>query len=70
MKIEYVIIDDKRFGVISEIPNQDTVYVFLANLEDPSEQLIRKYKIENRDDLLPLETDQEFDFALKLFNKN
>ena len=70
MKIEYVIIDDKRFGVISEIPNQDTVYVFLANLEDPSEQLIRKYKIENNDDLLPLETDQEFDFALKLFNKN
>ncbi len=70
MKIEYVIIDDKRFGVISEIPNQDTVYVFLANLEDPSEQLIRKYKIENKDDLLPLETDQEFDFALKLFNKN
>lgn len=70
MKIEYVIIDDKRFGVISEIPHQDTVYVFLANLEDPSEQLIRKYKIENNDDLLPLETDQEFDFALKLFNKN
>lgn len=70
MKIEYVIIDDKRFGVISEIPNQDTVYVFLANLEEPSEQLIRKYKIENKDDLLPLETDQEFDFALKLFNKN
>ena len=70
MKIEYVIIDDKRFGVISEIPNQDTVYVFLANLEDPSEQLIRKYKIENKDDLLPLETDQEFVFALKLFNKN
>lgn len=70
MKIEYVIIDDKRFGVISEIPHQDTVYVFLANIEDPSEQLIRKYKIENKDDLLPLETDQEFDFALKLFNKN
>ena len=52
MKIEYVIIDDKRFGVISEIPHQDTVYVFLANLEDPSEQLIRKYKIENKDLIL------------------
>lgn len=69
MEIEYVILDDKRFGVINEIAHENTTYVFLANLEDATEQLIRKYTKENPDDLLPLETDAEFAFALSLFNQ-
>ncbi|MDD5888898.1 MAG: DUF1292 domain-containing protein [bacterium] len=69
MEIEYVIIDDKRFGIINEITNENTTYVFLANLEDPTEQLIRKYTKENQEDLIPLENDAEFDFALSLFNE-
>lgn len=69
MEIEYVILDDKRFGVINEIAYENITYVFLANLEDSTEQLIRKYTKENPDDLLPLETDAEFAFALSLFNQ-
>lgn len=68
MEIEYVIIDDKRFGIINEVKNEETTYVFLANLEDPAEQLIRKYTDSHQEDLLPLETDSEFKFALSLFN--
>ncbi len=68
MEIEYVIIDDKRFGIINEVKSKNTTYVFLANLEDPTEQLIRKYTDSNQEDLLPLETDSEFEFAISLFN--
>lgn len=68
MEIEYVIIDDKRFGVIEEKNANDITYVFLANLEDPTDQLIRKYTKENSEDLVPLDSDNEFQFALNLFN--
>lgn len=68
MEIEYVIIDDKRFGIVNEVKYENTTYVFLANLEDPTEQLIRKYTNQKQDDLLPLDSDAEFDFALTLYN--
>lgn len=68
MEIEYVIIDNNRFGIINEVKYENTTYVYLANLEDPTDQLIRKYTTENQDDLFPLDSDAEFDFALTLFN--
>ena len=69
MEIEYIIIDDKRFGIIKEKKFKDITYVYLANLEDPTDQLIRKYTETNNEDLVALETDSEFDFALQLFNE-
>lgn len=69
MQIEYVIVDDKRFGVVNEVNHEGTIYVFLANLDDPTDVMIKKYTEQNQDELLPLETDAEFDFALSLFNE-
>lgn len=67
MTIEYVIIDDKKYGITKEIKYNDTTYVFLANLNNPKDQLIKKYTETNKDELLPLETDAEFTFALNLY---
>ncbi len=67
MEIEYVIIDDKKFGITKEISHDNYVYVYLASLNNPEEQLIKKYLKSNPDELLPLENEEEFNFALKLY---
>ena len=43
MQIEYVIVNDKRFGVVNEVNHEGTIYVFLANLDDPTDVMIKKY---------------------------
>lgn len=67
MTIEYVTIDDKKYGILKETKYNDATYVFLANLDNPKDQLIKKYYDTNKDELLPLESDEEFNFILSLF---
>ena len=67
MTIDYVIIDDKKYGILKETTYNDATYVFLANLNDPEDQLIKKYYETNKDELLPLDSDEEFNYILTLF---
>lgn len=67
MQIEYITIDNKKYGISKEIKYENTIYVYLANLDDPKDQLIKKYTTTNPNELLPLETDAEFTFALNLY---
>lgn len=67
MTIDYVIIDDKKYGILKETTYNDATYVFLANLNDPKDQLIKKYYETNKDELLPLDSDEEFNYILTLF---
>lgn len=67
MTIDYVSIDDKKYGVTKEKKFNDTIYVFLANLDNPRDQLIKKYYENAKEELLPLETDSEFAFAMNLY---
>ncbi|MEG0794486.1 MAG: hypothetical protein RSG95_01685 [Bacilli bacterium] len=60
--IDYIIIDEIMVG--------NTKYVYLVNENDDLDFVIRKVKIENNEDyLVGLETDEEFDYALKEFTE-
>lgn len=67
MTIDYVIIDDKKYGILKETTYNEATYVFLANLNDPKDQLIKKYYESNKEELLPLDSDEEFNYILTLF---
>ena len=65
MTIDYVIIDDKKYGILKETTYNEATYVFLANLNDPTDQLIKKYYESNKEELLPLDSDEEFNYILE-----
>ena len=67
MTIDYVIIEDKKYGILKETTYNEATYVFLANLNDPKDQLIKKYYESNKEELLPLDSDEEFNYILTLF---
>lgn len=67
MTIDYVIIDDKKYGILKETTYNNATYVFLANLNNPKDQLIKKYYEANKDELLPLDSEEEFNYILTLF---
>ena len=60
-------IEDEEYVEIDRIINNDNVYAFLANKEDPKDFCIRKVSKSNSLELLPLDTEEEFDMILKLF---
>ena len=58
--------------VLDDIDNElekfnNTIYVFLANLDNPRDQLIKKYYENATEELLPLESDFEFALAMNLY---
>lgn len=61
-------IEDIEYIEIDRITNNNNnVYAFLANKEDPKDFCIRKVDGENSTKLLPLTTEEEFDTVLKIF---
>lgn len=64
---EIVEIDNKNYAVIDEINNNFITYVYLSNIEDSNDFCIRKASNNEADLLLGLDSEEEFDFALKLF---
>ncbi len=64
--VDTIIIDNIKYAVIAEINN----YVYLANIENPKDFMIRKETEKDGEKYLaPIESDDEFKKALELFTK-
>ncbi len=64
--LEVVEIDDKSYLILKEVIKDNKTYLYLSNINDEEDTLIRK--LENND-VLPLENDKEFELACNLFIK-
>ena len=64
--LEVVEIDDKNYLILKEAIKDNKTYLYLSNINDEEDTLIRK--LENND-VLPLENDKEFELACNLFIK-
>ena len=64
--LEVVEIDDKSYLILKEAIKDNKTYLYLSNINDEEDTLIRK--LENND-VLPLENDKEFELACNLFIK-
>lgn len=65
-EIEYLIIDDKKYEIVMERTNDKTTYVYLSNIDDESDNFIRKYKDGDESTVYPLDGEKEFELAMSL----
>ena len=65
-EVEYVLIDNKKYEVVMEKASGDTAYMYLSNLDDDNDNLIRKYTTVDQETIYPLDNDEEFELAMSL----
>lgn len=65
-EVEYVLIDNKKYEVVMEKAYNDTTYMYLSNLDDENDNLIRKYTTVDQETIYPLDNDEEFELAMSL----
>ncbi len=65
-EVEYVLIDNKKYEVVMEKTYNDTTYMYLSNLDDDNDNLIRKYTTADQETIYPLDNDEEFELAMSL----
>lgn len=71
MDLKKVVLEDGiEYAVIDEIEQNNITFVYLINILDSTDFCIRKVdSVINNDLLVGLDTDNEFDLALDLFEK-
>ena len=67
-EVEYVLIDNKKYEVVMEKASGDTTYMYLSNLDDENDNLIRKYTTVDQETIYPLDNDEEFELAMSLID--
>lgn len=68
-EVEYVLIDNKKYEVVMEKTYNDTTYMYLSNLDDDNDNLIRKYTTVDQETIYPLDNDEEFELAMSLIEE-
>lgn len=61
--LESILIDDKEYAILKEETYKDYNYLYLSSLENENDTLIRKIPKNNRELILPLDDDKEFNLA-------
>lgn len=64
--VEYVLIDNIKYEIVMEKTLNDKTYLYLTNVNDDKDMLIRKYTHDNKEILKTLDNDKEFEEAMKL----
>ncbi len=69
-ELEYIELDNKKYGVIKELTKDNNKYVLLSNLDDVNDIIINKVIIEDNEEfLVGLDNKEEFDkISLLFFN--
>lgn len=69
-ELEVITIDNKDYAIIKEKEYNDTTYIFLSNVTNPDDIMIRKSSETDKELFVPLESDKEFNIACLLLFKN
>ena len=64
--LEVITINDNDYFIINEVKKDGISYLYLSNVNDEEDTLIRKTKKNDPDTILPLENEQEFEIACNL----
>lgn len=68
-EVEVMTIDDKDYLIMKEVLEKNTSYVFLSNVHDPEDVMIRKSSSYDPNVYVPLENEEEFRLATLLLFK-
>ena len=66
--VKYVLIDNIKYEIVMEKTLNDKTYLYLTNINDDKDMLIRKYTHDSKEILKPLDNDKEFEEAMKLID--
>ena len=66
--VEYVLIDNIKYEIVMEKTLNNKTYLYLTNINDDKDMLIRKYTHDSKEILKPLDNDKEFEEAMKLID--
>ena len=69
-QVEIIDIENKKYMVLNEIHDNGETYLFLTNIKNPKDFLIQKVDKNDKEYLVNLDNEEEFNKALDLFNNN
>lgn len=67
-QVEIIDIENKKYMVLNEITDNGETYFYLTNIKNPKDFLIQKVDKNDKDYLVNLDNEEEFNKALDLFN--
>ena len=59
-------IDGKEYMLLDQVTKNENTYLYLSNLEEGNDFIIRKLNHENEEEMLPLENEEEVKRAILL----
>ena len=68
-ELEVITIDDKDYVIIEEVDHENDKYLYLSNVIDEEDTLIRKINKDDENTVLPLKDESEFELACNLLFK-
>ena len=69
-ELEVMTIDNKDYLIMKEVFDKQTSYVFLSNVQNPEDVMIRKSSSINPEVYIPLENEEEYHLATLLLFKD
>ena len=68
--LEVITIDGEDYLILKEVKHENVSYFYLSNINNEEDTLIRKSDKKDKDLLVPLESDMEFELACNLLLKH
>ena len=65
-EIEVIEINNTNYIILKEVKHKDTSYLYLSNIDDEEDTMIRKLEDDN---IVPLASEEEFEIACNLLIK-
>lgn len=68
--VEIITLGDKDYYILNEAKRNGVTYIYLSNVEDKDDILIRKSSNDDDSSYVPLESEDEFELACLLLFRN
>ncbi len=67
-ELEIILLGDKEYYILNEVKRNGITYIYLSNVLDKDDTLIRKSS--DDENFIPLESEEEFELACLLLFRN
>lgn len=69
-ELEVITLGDKDYYILNEVKRNGVTYIYLSNVIDRDDTLIRKSSKDDEDMYIPLQSEEEFELACLLLFRN
>ena len=69
-EVEVITLGDKEYYILNEVKHNGVTYIYLSNVIDRDDTLIRKNSKDDEDMYIPLQSEEEFELACLLLFRN